>query len=101
MPTSLFPSPLIDNHLYERNFFERIWPGLPPQVSGLDEAFDICLQLFQAHPNMDGYSENELEHKIIQPLLEKLGWHILTKARKTIAGVREEIDIVLFSEAET
>jgi len=101
MPSKLFLNSLITNKLYERNFFEKTWPGLLPEIPGLEEACEVCRQLFQDHPDLDKYHENQIEDAIIKPILTAMGWALLPQEVKIISGLQQKIDIILFSADDT
>ncbi len=92
----------VSNNLYERNFFERILPGLLPEFDGeeIDGQFNYCRNLFAAHPDLDNYNESQLEDEIIKPILSALGWSLLSQETKIISGLGQRIDISLFTDNE-
>ncbi|MDR1520416.1 MAG: N-6 DNA methylase, partial [Planctomycetota bacterium] len=89
---------LLENRLFEQNYFSAKLAGSLPEVSGLDDALKLCQGLFKDNPGLDSYQEKQLEDKIIKPILEALGWFIWPKDVKIISGSREEIDYALFAD---
>ena len=100
MSPEILSPPLITNKLYEQNFFEKTWPSLLPEIPGHKETFEACRKLFQNHPDLDKYHENQIEDAIIKPILAAMGWALLPQEVKIISGLQQKIDIILFSADE-
>ena len=98
--TKISAAALLDNRLYEQNFFAGKLPGLLPEIPGLDDSFNFCLNLFKAHPDLDNYHENQLEDEIIKPVLTALGWSILPQEVKITSGAQQKIDLTLFADQQ-
>ncbi|MDY7000666.1 MAG: N-6 DNA methylase [Thermodesulfobacteriota bacterium] len=87
------------NNLYDRNFFHRDIPGLLCPIEDANKAFDEIKSLYTKQ-KIDALNESQLEERIIKPVLECLGWHLLSKESKIIQGKRIAPDWTLFAQKE-
>jgi hypothetical protein len=85
------------NNLFDQQFLDKKIDSILPKIDNINEKFDFCEDLFFNNTHYNTLTESSVQNIIILPIIKKLNWFYALEEMKIISGIRQKLDIILFS----